>query len=47
MLHRNIEGDKVGVDDSEVVGVERRHDPCPGGTPAPLGERAPLLLLLT
>ena len=37
MLHRCIEGEKVGVDGSKVVDVDRRHDPCPGGTPAPPG----------
>ena len=50
MLHRCIEGDKVGVESSKIVDVDRRHDPCPGGTPAPQGERgggeSPLLLLL-
>ena len=35
MLHRCIEGEKVGVDGSKIVDVDRRHDPCPGGTPAP------------
>ena len=35
MLHRCIEGEKFGVDGSKIVGVDRRHDPCPGGTPAP------------
>jgi hypothetical protein len=38
-LHRCIEGEKVGVDGSKVVDVDRRHDPCPGGAPAPPGER--------
>ena len=48
MLHRCIEGEKVGVDGSKIIDVDRRHDPCPGGVPAPLGERGrePLLLLL-
>ena len=48
MLHRCIEGEKVGVDGSKIVGVDRRHDPCPGGTPAPPGERgeSPFLLIL-
>ena len=39
MLHRCIEGEKVGVDGSKIVGVDRRHDRCPGGTSAPPGER--------
>ena len=39
MLHRCIEGERVGVDGGEVVGVDRRHDGCPGGAPAPPGER--------
>ena len=39
MLRHCIEGDRVGVDGSKVVDVDRRHDPCPGGTPAPPGER--------
>ena len=39
MLHRWIEGEKVGVDVSKVVDVDRRHDPSPGGTPVPPGER--------
>ena len=39
MLHRYIEGEKVGVDGSKVVDVDRRHDPSPGGTPAPPRER--------
>ena len=38
MLHRCIEGEKVGVDGSKVVGVDRRHDPC-GGTPVTPGKR--------
>ena len=49
MLHRCIEGEKVGVDGSKIVDVDRRHDPSPGGTPAlpgERGERALLLLLL-
>ena len=44
MLHRCTEGEKVGVDGSKVVDVDRRHDPCPGGVPAPRkrgGERPP------
>ena len=32
-------GERVGVDGSEVVVVDCRHDPCPGGTLAPSGER--------
>ena len=39
MLHRCIEGERVGDDGGEVVGVDRRHDGCPGGVPAPSGER--------
>ena len=39
MLHRCIEGQRVGVDGSKIVDVDRRHDPCPGGIPAPPGER--------
>jgi hypothetical protein len=39
VLHRCIEGEKVGVDGIKIVDVDRRHDPCPGGTPAPLRER--------
>ena len=39
MLHRCIEGERFGVNGGEVVGVDRRHDGCPGGTPAPPGER--------
>ena len=35
MLHRCIEGEKVGDDGSKIVDVDRRLDPCPGGTPAP------------
>ena len=48
MLHRCIEGEKVGVDGSKIVDVDRRPDRCPGGTPAPpeARGRAPLLLLL-
>ena len=49
MLHRYREGDKVGVDSCKIVDADRRHDPCPGGTPVPPGERGrdppPLLLL--
>ena len=48
-LHHCIEGERVGVDGGEVVGVDRRHDGCPGGVPAPPGERGrepPLVLLL-
>ena len=39
MLHLCIEGERVDDDGSKIVDVDRRHDPCPGGTPAPLGER--------
>ena len=38
MLHRCIEGERVGDDGGEVVGVDRRHNGCPGGVPAPPGE---------
>ena len=39
MLHRCIEGERVGGDGSKIVDVDRRLDPCPSGTPAPPGER--------
>ena len=39
MLNRCIEGERVGDDGGEVVGVDRRHDDGPGGVPAPPGER--------
>ena len=39
MLHHFIEGEKVGVDGSKIVDVDHRHDPCPGGTLVPPGER--------
>ena len=39
MLHLCIEGEKVGVDGRKIVDVDRRHDPSPGGTPAPPRER--------
>ena len=39
VLHHCIEGEKVGVDGSKIVDVDRRPDPCPGGTTAPPGER--------
>jgi hypothetical protein len=39
VLHHCIEGKRVGVDGGEVVGVDRRHDDCPGGVPATPGER--------
>ena len=38
-LHRCIEGERVGVDGGEVVGVDRRRDGCPGGILAPPGEK--------
>ena len=38
MLHRYIEGERVVVDGSKIVDVDRHHDLCPGGTQAPLGE---------
>ena len=39
MLHRCIEGERVGNDGGEVVGVDRSHDDGPDGVPAPPGER--------
>ena len=39
MLHRCIEGEKVGVDSSKIVDVDRLPDPSPSGTPTPPGER--------
>ena len=39
MLHRCIEGGRVGVDGSKIVDVDRHHDPCLSSTPAPPGER--------
>ena len=39
MLHRFIEGERVGDDSGEVVGVDRGHDDGPGGVPAQLRER--------
>ena len=39
MLHHCIEGERVGVDGGEVVGVDRRHVGSPGGAPAPPEER--------
>ena len=39
MLHRCIEGEKVGVDGSKIFDVDRCPDRCPDGTPAPPGER--------
>ena len=39
MLHRCIEGERVGDDGTKVVDVDRRHDPSPGGVPAPPRER--------
>ena len=35
MLHSCIEGERVGVDGSKIVDVDRRLDRCPGGTRAP------------
>ena len=49
MLHCCIEGEKVGVDGSKIIDVDRHHDHCPGSVPMPPGERGrepPLLLLL-
>ena len=39
MLHHCIEGQRVGVDGSKIVDVDRRHDPCPGSILVPSGER--------
>ena len=39
MLHHCIEGERVGVDGSKIVDVDRHHDPCPGGTPVTPGAR--------
>ena len=39
MLHYYIEGERVGDDGGEVVGVDCRCDDGPGGVPAPQGER--------
>ena len=39
MLHHCIEGERVGVDGGEVVGVDRHYDVSPGGAPAPPEER--------
>jgi hypothetical protein len=39
VLHRCIEGEKLGGDGGEVVGVDHRHDGSPGGIPAPPKER--------
>ena len=39
VLHCCIEGERVGDDGGEVVGVDRRHNDGPGSVPVPLGER--------
>ena len=39
VLHRCIEGERVGEDGGKVVGVDRRHDDGPDGVPVPPGER--------
>ena len=39
MLHHCIEGERVGDDGGEVVGVDHQHGDGPGGVPAPPGER--------
>jgi len=39
VLHHCIEGERVGDDGGEVVGVDCRHDDGPGGVPAPPEER--------
>ena len=44
MLHRCIEGEKVGVDGSKIVAVDRRPNRCHGGTlaaPDPRGRVPP------
>ena len=48
MLHHCIEGERVGDDGGEVVGVDHRHGDGGDGVPAPPGERGrePLLLIL-
>ena len=49
MLHRCIEGEKIGVDGSKIVDVDRRPDRCPEGTPPPppptLFRRAPAAMV--
>ena len=48
MLHGCIEGEKVGVEGSKIVDVDRRHDPCPGGvsvTPRVRGREPPPFLI--
>ena len=39
MSHRCIEVERVGIDGSKIVDVDRRHDPSPDGTLTPPGER--------
>ena len=39
MLHRCIEGEKVGVYGRKIVDVHRHHDPSPDDIPSPPGER--------
>jgi hypothetical protein len=39
VLHRCIEGERVGDDGGEVVGVDCGHDDGPRGVLAPPGER--------
>ena len=39
MSHHCMEGERVHVNGSKIVDVDRRQDPSPGGTPTPLGER--------
>ena len=49
MLHCGIEGEKVGVDGSKIIDVDRRPDRCArrySGDTGSEGERGPLLLLL-
>ena len=48
MLHCYMEGERVGVDGSKIVDVDRRPDRCPrrhSGATGSKGERAPLLLI--
>ena len=50
MLHHCIEGERVGDDDGEVVGVDYRHNDGPqwhSGATGSEGERAPLLVLIS
>ena len=49
VLHRCIEGEKVGVDGSKIVDVDRRPDRCPrwhSGATRSEGERSPSFFFL-